>query len=117
MSLPSYRHFGVSSLLARQDKLPPTIGREREIQQMIEILCHRERANSLMLVGEPGGQNGRCRGLARMVELEPASVPQRLRNAHFVQLQMAGIVAGTMFRGMFEERLQGIINEVKEHQN
>jgi ATP-dependent Clp protease ATP-binding subunit ClpC len=115
--LPSYlKHFGVSlNKLARQDKLPPTIGREREIQQMIEILCHRERANSPMLVGEPGvGKTAVVEGLARMVELEPARVPQRLRNAHFIQLQMAGIVAGTMLRGMFEERLQGIINEVKE---
>src|SRR6267143_4635899 len=54
--LPPYlKHFGVSlNRLARQDKIPPTIGRELEIQQMVEILCHRERANSPMLVGEPG---------------------------------------------------------------
>src|SRR5215470_16344435 len=54
--LPPYlKHFGVSlNKLARQDKLPPIIGREREIQQMIEVLCHRERANSPMLVGESG---------------------------------------------------------------
>ncbi len=115
--LPAYlKHFGVSlNKLARQDKLPPTIGRDREIQQMIEILCHRERANSPMLVGEPGvGKTAVVEGLARMIELEPQRVPARLRNAHLVQLQMAGIVAGTMLRGMFEERLQGIINEVKE---
>ena len=115
--LPPYlKHFGVSlNKLARQDKLPPTIGREAEIQQMIEILCHRERANSPMLVGEPGvGKTAVVEGLARLIELEPEKVPARLRNAHIVQLQMAGIVAGTMLRGMFEERLQGIINEVKE---
>ncbi|MGE0102414.1 MAG: AAA family ATPase [Blastocatellales bacterium] len=115
--LPAYlKHFGVSlNKLARQDKLPPTIGREQEIQQMIEILCHRERANSPMLVGEPGvGKTAVVEGLARLIELEPEKVPARLRNAHLVQLQMAGIVAGTMLRGMFEERLQGIINEVKE---
>ncbi len=115
--LPAYlKHFGVSlNKLARQDKLPPTIGREREILQMIEILCHRERANSPMLVGEPGvGKTAVVEGLARLIELEPNKVPARLRNAHLVQLQMAGIVAGTMLRGMFEERLQGIINEVKE---
>jgi ATP-dependent Clp protease ATP-binding subunit ClpA len=117
--LPPYlKHFGVSlNRLARQDKLPPTIGRAREIQQMIEILCHRERANSPMLVGEPGvGKTAVVEGLARLVELEANSVPARLRGAHFVQLQMAGIVAGTMLRGMFEERLQGIINEVKERE-
>jgi ATP-dependent Clp protease ATP-binding subunit ClpC len=115
--LPPYlKHFGVSlNRLARQDKLPPTIGRSSEIQQMIEILCHRERANSPMLVGEPGvGKTAVVEGLARLVELEPQKVPARLRNSHFVQLQMAGIVAGTMLRGMFEERLQGIISEVKE---
>ncbi len=115
--LPPYlKHFGTSlNKLARQDKLPPTIGRESEIRQMIEILCHRERANSPMLVGEPGvGKTAVVEGLARLIELEPEKVPARLRNAHIVQLQMAGIVAGTMLRGMFEERLQGIINEVKE---
>jgi ATP-dependent Clp protease ATP-binding subunit ClpA len=115
--LPAYlKHFGVSlNKLARQDKLPPTIGRQREIQQMIEILCHRERANSPMLVGEPGvGKTAVVEGLARIIELDPHRVPARLRNAHIVQLQMAGIVAGTMLRGMFEERIQGIIQEVKE---
>ncbi len=115
--LPPYlKHFGTSlNKLARQDKLPPTIGRELEIQQMIEILCHRERANSPMLVGEPGvGKTAVVEGLARLIELEPQKVPARLRTAHIVQLQMSGIVAGTMLRGMFEERLQGIIAEVKE---
>src|SRR5262249_7662009 len=115
--LPPYlKHFGVSlNKLARQDKLPPTIGREPEIQQMIQILCHRERANSPMLVGEPGvGKTAVVEGLARLIELEPLRVPARLRNSHIVQLQMSGIVAGTMLRGMFEERLQGIIQEVKE---
>jgi ATP-dependent Clp protease ATP-binding subunit ClpC len=118
--LPPYlKHFGVSlNKLARQDKLPPVIGRNEEIRQMIEILCHRERANSPMLVGEAGvGKTAVVEGLARKIELEPESVPQRLRNAHIVQLQMSGIVAGTMLRGMFEERIQGIINEVKERDN
>ncbi len=117
--LPPYlKHFGTSmNKLARQDKLPPTIGRELEIKQMIEILCHRERANSPMLVGEPGvGKTAVVEGLARLIELEPEKVPARLRNAHVVILQMAGLVAGTMLRGMFEERLQGIINEIKERQ-
>src|SRR5258708_11067231 len=118
--LPPYlKHFGVSlNKLARQDKLPPVIGRNEEIRQMIEILCHRERANSPMLVGEAGvGKTAVVEGLARKIEMEPDSVPQRLRNAHLVQLQMSGIVAGTMLRGMFEERIQGIINEVKERDN
>jgi len=118
--LPPYlKHFGVSlNRMARADKIPPTIGREKEIQQIIEILCHRERANSPMLVGEPGvGKTAVIEGLARMIELEPQKVPSRLRNSHVVQLQMGGIVAGTMLRGMFEERIKGIIDEVKERDN
>src|SRR5881296_677356 len=118
--LPSFlRHFGVSlNKMARQDKIPPTIGRETEIRQMIEILAHRERSNSPMLVGEPGvGKTAVVEGLARLIELEPEKVPARLRNSHIVQLQMGGIVAGTMLRGMFEERIKGIIDEVKERDN
>ena len=118
--LPPYlKHFGVSlNRLARADKIPPTIGREKEIQQIVEILCHRERANSPMLVGEPGvGKTAVVEGIARLIELEPEKVPARLRGAHVVQLQMGGIVAGTMLRGMFEERIKGIIDEVKDHDN
>ncbi len=118
--LPSFlRHFGVSlNKMARQDKIPPTIGRELEIRQMIEILAHRERSNSPMLVGEPGvGKTAVVEGLARLIELEPEKVPARLRDSHIVQLQMGGLVAGTMLRGMFEERIKGIIDEVKEKDN
>ncbi|HEX8649865.1 MAG TPA: ATP-dependent Clp protease ATP-binding subunit [Pyrinomonadaceae bacterium] len=118
--LPPYlKHFGMSlNRLARADRLPPTIGREMEIQQMVEILCHRERANSPMLVGEPGvGKTAVVEGLARLIELEPEKVPARLRGSHIVQLQMGGLVAGTMLRGMFEERIKGIIDEVKERDN
>jgi ATP-dependent Clp protease ATP-binding subunit ClpC len=118
--LPPYlKHFGVSlNRLARADKIAPTIGREKEIQQMVEILCHRERANSPMLVGEPGvGKTAVVEGLARLIELEPDKVPARLRGSHVVQLQMGGLVAGTMLRGMFEERIKGIIDEVKERDN
>ncbi|MEP6921614.1 MAG: ATP-dependent Clp protease ATP-binding subunit [bacterium] len=118
--LPPYlKHFGVSlNRLARADKIAPTIGREKEIQQIVEILCHRERANSPMLVGEPGvGKTAVVEGLARMIELEPEKVPARLRGSHVVQLQMGGLVAGTMLRGMFEERIKGIIDEAKEHAN
>jgi ATP-dependent Clp protease ATP-binding subunit ClpC len=118
--LPSFlRHFGVSmNKLAREDKIPPTIGRAKEILQMIEILSHRERSNSPMLVGEPGvGKTAVVEGLARLIELEPEKVPARLRDSHIVQLQMGGLVAGTMLRGMFEERIKGIIDEVKEKAN
>src|SRR6478672_483822 len=118
--LPAYlKHFGVSlNRMARMDKIPPTIGREKEVQQIIEILCHRERANSPMLVGEPGvGKTAVIEGLARLIELEPEKVPARLRGSHIVQLQMGSIVAGTMLRGMFEVRIKGIIDEVKERDN
>jgi len=118
--LPPYlKHFGVSlNRMARADKIPPTIGRAMEIEQMVEILCHRERANSPMLVGEPGvGKTAVVEGLARLIELEPHKVPARLRGAHIVQLQMGGMVAGTMLRGMFEERIKGVIDEVKERDN
>jgi len=118
--LPSFlRHFGVSmNKLAREDKFPPMIGREQEVLQMIEILSHRERSNSPMLVGEPGvGKTAVVEGLARMIELEPEKVPARLRDSHIVQLQMGGMVAGTMLRGMFEERIKGVIDEVKEKTN
>jgi ATP-dependent Clp protease ATP-binding subunit ClpA len=118
--LPPYlKHFGTSlNKLAREGKLPPVIGREREIQQMIEILCHRERANSPILIGEPGvGKTAVVEGLAQMIELEPERVPRRLRNAHIVSMQISNVVAGTMLRGMFEERIQGVINEVKEREN
>src|SRR5205807_7169249 len=71
-----------------------------------------------MLVGEPGvGKTAVIEGLARLVELEPQKVPSRLRGTHVVQLQMGGLVAGTMLRGMFEERIKGIIDEVKERDN
>lgn len=118
--LPSFlRHFGISmNKLAREDKIPPMIGREKEVLQMIEILSHRERSNSPMLVGEPGvGKTAVVEGLARMIELEPEKIPARLRDAHIVQLQMGGMVAGTMLRGMFEERIKGVIDEVKEKTN
>src|SRR5262249_27678877 len=84
---------------------------------MIEILCHRERANSPMMVGEAGvGKTAVVEGLARKIELEPDSVPPRLRNFHIVQLQMSGVVAGTMLRGMFGEPVQGSINQGKKRE-
>jgi ATP-dependent Clp protease ATP-binding subunit ClpC len=118
--LPPYlRQFATNlNMLARQDKLPPVFGRDDEIQQVMEILCHRERANSVMLLGEPGvGKTAIVDGLARRIEFEPDAVPIRLRDAQIVGLQMNTIVAGTMLRGMFEERLQHVIAEVKERPN
>jgi ATP-dependent Clp protease ATP-binding subunit ClpA len=116
---PFLKHFATNlNLLARQDKVPPVFGRDHEIQQVLEILCHRERANSVMLVGEPGvGKTAIAEGLARRIEYEPDSVPVRLRDCQVVNLQMNTMVAGTMLRGMFEDRIQSLIRELKERPN
>ena len=70
---PFLKHFATNlNLLARQDRTPPVYGRDDEIQQVLEILCHRERANSVMLIGEPGvGKTAIVEGLARRIEFEP----------------------------------------------
>jgi len=116
---PFLKHFATNlNLLARQDKLPPVFGRDHEIQQVLEILCHRERANSVMLIGEPGvGKTAIVEGLARRIEFEPETVPVRLRDCQVVNLQMNTMVAGTMLRGMFEDRIQNVIRELKERPN
>ncbi len=118
--LPPYlNNFGVNlNKLARLGKLPPIIGREVEIQQIMEILCHRDRPNSVMILGDPGvGKTAVVEGLAIKLEMEPESVPKRLRNYQIVNLQMNTLVAGTMFRGMFEDRIENVIKEVKRRQN
>ena len=116
---PFLKHFATNlNLLARQDKLPPLYGRDKEIQQVLEILCHRERANSVMLIGEPGvGKTAIVEGLARRIEFEPETVPVRLRDCQVVNLQMNSMVAGTMLRGMFEDRIQNVIRELRERTN
>jgi len=113
---PFLKSFATNlSLLARQDKVAPVYGRDHEIQQVLEILCHRERSNSVMLIGEPGvGKTAIVEGLARRIELEPDTVPVRLRDCQIVNLQMNDMVAGTMLRGMFEDRIQNVIREIKE---
>src|SRR5687767_4309298 len=116
---PFLKHFATNlNLLARQDKVAPVYGRDKEIQQVLEILCHRERSNSVMLIGEPGvGKTAIVEGLARRIEFEPESVPVRLRDCQVVNLQMNTMVAGTMLRGMFEDRIQNVIREIKERPN
>ena len=116
---PFLKHFATNlNLLARQDRLPPVWGRDAEIQQVVEILCHRDRANSVMLVGEPGvGKTAIAEGLARRIEFEPGSVPARMRECHIVSLQLNSLVAGTMLRGMFEDRMQNVLRELRERPN
>ena len=116
---PFLKHFATNlNLLARQDKIPPVYGRDSEIQQVLEILCHRERSNSVMLIGEPGvGKTAIAEGLARRIEFEPETIPVRLKDCQVVNLQMNTMVAGTMLRGMFEDRIQNVIREIKERSN
>ena len=106
------------SKLAIMDKLSLVFGREEEIARLMEILCHIDRPNSAIIVGEPGvGKTAIVEGLARKIELEPYSVPSRLRNKIIVNLQMNSLIAGTVFRGMFEDRMEKIINELKSRKN
>jgi hypothetical protein len=116
---PFLKHFATNlNLLARQDRIAPVYGRDSEIQQVLEILCHRERSNSVMLIGEPGvGKTAIVEGLARRIEFEPDTVPVRLRDCQVINLQMNTMVAGTMLRGMFEDRIQNVIREIKERPN
>ena len=116
---PFLKQFAINlNLLARQDKLPPVYGREVELQQIVEILCHRERANSVMLVGEPGvGKTAVAEALARRIEMDPESVPAQLRDCQVLNLQMNSLVAGTMLRGMFEDRIQNVLREIRERPN
>jgi ATP-dependent Clp protease ATP-binding subunit ClpA len=116
---PFLKHFATNlNQLARQDKIPPVFGRDGEMDRVLEILCHRERANSVLLLGEPGvGKTAIAEGLARRIEFAPESVPVRIRDCQIVNLQMNTMVAGTMLRGMFEDRIQNVIREIKERPN
>jgi ATP-dependent Clp protease ATP-binding subunit ClpA len=116
---PFLKHFATNlNQLARQDKVPPVYGREAEMDRVFEVLCHRERANSVLLLGEPGvGKTAIAEGIARRIEFEPDKVPVRLRDCQIVNLQMNTMVAGTMLRGMFEDRIQNVIREIKERPN
>jgi ATP-dependent Clp protease ATP-binding subunit ClpC len=113
------RTFAVNlNLLAREGKIPPIVGRETEIDQIIEYLCHKDRCNSVMILGDPGvGKTAVVEGLAMRLEYEPHRVPERLRGHQVVNLQMNTVVAGTVFRGMFEDRIEKVIAEVRERKN
>ena len=108
---PALDHFGRDlTELARRDKLDPIIGRENEIERVCQILSRRKK-NNPVLIGEPGvGKTAIAEGLAqRVVE---GNVPQTLENKRVVTLDMASLVAGTKYRGQFEERLKAVMNEI-----
>ena len=98
---------------AKQGKIDPVIGRTNEINRVIQILSRRNK-NNPVLIGEPGvGKTAIAEGLAqRIVEND---VPEILKNCHIISLNMSSMIAGTKYRGEFEERLKKVIEEVKKH--
>jgi ATP-dependent Clp protease ATP-binding subunit ClpC len=110
---PALNQFGRDlTQLAREGKLDPIIGREDEIERVVQVLCRRKK-NNPVLIGEPGvGKTAIAEGLAqRIVE---GKIPDLLSDKRIVTLDLAAVVAGTKYRGQFEERLKAIMNEIRE---
>src|SRR6476620_7054773 len=101
--------------LARQNKLDPVIGREREIERAIQILCRRQKNNPVLL-GEAGvGKTAIVEGFAQRVV--SGNVPEILAEKRIVVLDLAMMVAGTKYRGQFEEHIKAVMNEVRRARN
>ena len=98
---------------AADGKLDPVVGRENEIQRIIEILCRRKKNNPI-LIGEPGvGKSAIVEGLAQLIAKKKCSPV--LFNKRVVNLDMTGIVAGTKYRGQFEERIKALLKELEQN--
>jgi ATP-dependent Clp protease ATP-binding subunit ClpC len=110
---PALNQFGRDlTQMAREGKLDPVIGRENEIERVIQVLCRRKK-NNPVLIGEPGvGKTAIAEGLAQRIHENKA--PDLLRNKRIVTLDLASVVAGTKYRGQFEERLKAVMNEIRE---
>ena len=113
---PVLDNFGKDiTALARQDKLDPVVGREKEIERVSQILSRRKKNNPL-LIGEPGvGKSAIAEGLAlRIIEKKVSRV---LYGKRLVTLDLASLVAGTKYRGQFEERMKAVMNELEKNED
>ncbi len=98
--------------LAREGRLDPVVGRQNEIERVMQILCRRTK-NNPCLIGEPGvGKTAIAEGLA--LRIVSGDIPDLLRNKRIVALDLAGLVAGTKYRGEFEERMKKVMEEVRK---
>ena len=100
---------------AREGKVDPVIGRRKEIEKVVQILSRRTK-NNPVLIGEPGvGKSAVVEGLAQAIV--SGEVPELLRGKTVFSLDLAGLVAGARYRGDFEERLKGVVDEIRENRN
>ena len=111
---PVLDNFGTDlTKAAAEGKLDPVVGREREIQRVTEILCRRKKNNPI-LIGEPGvGKSAIVEGLAQMIVKHHTSPV--LFNKRIINLDMGAIVAGTKYRGQFEERIRALVKEIEQN--